>query len=222
LDGEISGLLGLELDKSVTLGFATLIIVSNLAADNASELEESVIQVFSGNALVEVLDKDVALSRFSERGISLRPHDSARSTLDGRVVKSFKSLFSISLGDIIDVSVTQRSSSNGIFAHSNHANSSKFVEDFEQISFFHITFQKLVSTKHFLPSEVSNVKRDRREGRGSRGSSRGGSGRGGSGGRGSSGRGGSRNSGSRGSGGGLRHVFKNLLSFFLFFCGFDL
>ena len=54
-----------------------------LARQNVAKSWESVIKSFVVNALVQVFDEHVSNSRFSQRGITLRPHDPDRTTLDG-------------------------------------------------------------------------------------------------------------------------------------------
>lgn len=39
------------------------------------------------NALIEVFDKDISLTRFSKSRVALRPHDSARAVFDEGVVE---------------------------------------------------------------------------------------------------------------------------------------
>lgn len=50
---------------------------------------------FVVNSFIKVLDEDVPLTGLSKSGVSLRPHDSARSVLDERVVESLHCPFTV-------------------------------------------------------------------------------------------------------------------------------
>lgn len=71
------------------------------------------------NALVEVLDEDVSLTSLPQSGVTLRPHDSARLTLDERVVEVLESPLAVGSVKVIDIGVTERSSSDGVTANTD-------------------------------------------------------------------------------------------------------
>lgn len=71
------------------------------------------------NALVEVLDEDVSLASLPQGGVTLRPHDSARLTLDERVVEVLKSPLAVGSVEVVDIGVTERSSSDGVTANTD-------------------------------------------------------------------------------------------------------
>lgn len=78
------------------------------------------------NALVEVLDEDVSLASLPQGGVALRPHDSARLTLDERVVEVLESPLAVGGVEVVDIGVTERSSSDGVTANTD---TSQLVSD---------------------------------------------------------------------------------------------
>jgi hypothetical protein len=95
LDSALCGLCGFIVDEAVSLG-AAVFIHGDLARQNVSErrkgVMESLAEVSSGtevgrgdhrnaylvvNALIQVLDKHVALASLAECRVALRPHDPA-------------------------------------------------------------------------------------------------------------------------------------------------
>ena len=61
-------------------------IHTHLAGQNVPEGTKDVIQSFVVNRLVEILDENVANTRATEGGVTLRPHDTTWSPLDEIVV----------------------------------------------------------------------------------------------------------------------------------------
>ncbi len=53
-----------------------------LAGQDVAKCREGVIKGFIINRLIQVLDEDVSNAAPPQRGITLRPHDADRSTLD--------------------------------------------------------------------------------------------------------------------------------------------
>lgn len=131
LDGGIGGLTGLVVNETVASGL-TVLVSGDLAGQDITESSECVVEGLVVNRRVEVLDEDVSLGRLSERGVSLRPHDSAGSSLDEGVVEAVKSSLTIVGVEVVDVCVTKRSSSDGVSADSDALNRSDHVEDLEQ------------------------------------------------------------------------------------------
>lgn len=99
------------------------------------------------DALVQVLDENIALTRLSQSRITLRPHDPAWPVLDQRVVEMLQSPLAVSGVEVIDIGVTERSSRDSISTDSNstisradnrsvhsRSNGSDHVEDLEQHS----------------------------------------------------------------------------------------
>ena len=65
-----------------------------LAGENVAKSREGIIQGFVVNVFVQVLDEDIANSRFTEGWIPLRPHDTDGTTLDGVKVHGIQSTLS--------------------------------------------------------------------------------------------------------------------------------
>jgi len=69
---------------------------------------ENILKFNKGDALVKILDEQVTLTALTLRGVTARPHDTARLALQCVAVKSIKSLLSI-LGVLeVDVCITKR------------------------------------------------------------------------------------------------------------------
>ena len=90
LDGSVSGLGGLVVDETVTLGSA-LLISSDLARKDVSESGKGIVQGLVVDGLVKVFDEDVALAGLAKGGITLGPHDTAGTSLNERVVERLQS-----------------------------------------------------------------------------------------------------------------------------------
>jgi hypothetical protein len=92
LDGIVSSFFSFIVHKAITLGVATF-IDSDLARQDVTESREGIVESLVVDGHIQVLDKDVAGSSLAERGITLRPHDTARLTLDQSIVEGFQSTF---------------------------------------------------------------------------------------------------------------------------------
>ena len=66
------------------------------------------------DALVEVLNEDVALTSLPQRGISLAPHDSASSTFNEGVVEMLESTLAVGGIEVVDIGVSERSSRHSV------------------------------------------------------------------------------------------------------------
>jgi len=66
----------------------------HLARQNVSKRRERIIESFVVDALVQVLDENVADARLADRRITLRPHDTTRATFDRVKVHGVQSTFS--------------------------------------------------------------------------------------------------------------------------------
>lgn len=67
---------------------------SNFARQDVSKSGECVVESFVINGFIQVLDEDVANSRFAQRRISLGPHDANGGTIDRVKVHGVQSSFS--------------------------------------------------------------------------------------------------------------------------------
>ena len=83
----VSILLGLVVDETITLRIS-LVISNNLARQDVTESAESVVQSLVVESFVQVLDEDVGSSRLSDAWVTVRPHNTARTSLNQIVVKS--------------------------------------------------------------------------------------------------------------------------------------
>jgi len=83
--------------------------------------------------LVQVFDEDITLPRLSEGWVTLRPHDTAGTCLDGLVVEVPQGIFSVLGGVKIDVSITERTTSDGVPADANRSDRADLIEYLKQI-----------------------------------------------------------------------------------------
>jgi len=74
LDGLLGGLVGLEVDEAVAAAVGVL-VGHDLAGEDVAEGGEGVVEGLVVDALVQVLDEDVAHAGLAERRVALRPHD---------------------------------------------------------------------------------------------------------------------------------------------------
>jgi len=65
-----------------------------LTRQNVPKCRERIIQSLVVDALIQVLDENVANAGLADRWIALRPHDTTRTTLDRIKVHRVKSTFS--------------------------------------------------------------------------------------------------------------------------------
>lgn len=131
LDGGIGGFSGGIVHKGESSRLAIL-IDTDLARENLSKRDESVVESLVVDRLVEVFDEDVSLTRLSEGRISLRPHDSARSSLDQRVVEVLHGSLSIGSVEKVDIGVPEGSSGDCVSTDSDGSDGTDHVEDFKQ------------------------------------------------------------------------------------------
>jgi hypothetical protein len=68
------------------------------------------------NGLIQVLDEDVSLPSLPEGRVTLRPHNPAWPVLDQAIVEVFQSSLSVGGIEVVDIGVTERSTSDCITA----------------------------------------------------------------------------------------------------------
>mmetsp|Transcript_28704 Transcript_28704/g.80238 ORF Transcript_28704/g.80238 Transcript_28704/m.80238 type:complete len:440 (-) Transcript_28704:666-1985(-) len=85
-DGLVRHVLGLVVHETVPLTLS-LLVDGDLAGQNVAKVREGVVQSFMVNALVQVLDEDVAHPAAADGRITLRPHDPAWAPLNHGVVQ---------------------------------------------------------------------------------------------------------------------------------------
>jgi len=93
-DNSIHKLVVTILQPALTNNMHVSDMVPYLARENVAKRRERIIQRFVVNALVQVLDENVADARLADRRIPLRPHDTTRSTFDRVKVHGVQSTFS--------------------------------------------------------------------------------------------------------------------------------
>lgn len=94
-NGLLSSLGRLEMNKTETLG-VTLIVSHHLAGKDVSIVGEGVVQLLGIIGRRQVLDEEVSDSRATNRGITLRPHQTDGAVQDLHVRLSLHSLLSCS------------------------------------------------------------------------------------------------------------------------------
>jgi hypothetical protein len=133
LDGLRSGLIGLVVNETITLGVAVLIL-GNLAAQDVTESSKGVVESLVVDGNIEVLDENVALASLAKSGITLGPHDTAGAALDDGVVEVLESLLAVSSSVVVDVGIAERATGDGITADTDRSNSANLGEKLEQHS----------------------------------------------------------------------------------------
>jgi len=128
LDGSLSSLLGLVVDETVALG-AAFIVVGDLAREDVAEGTESIVEHLVIDALVEVLDEDVALARLANGRITVGPHDADWTALDHGVVHGVEGTLSVHHHVEVDVGVAEGAPGDGVAADTDAGNRANSVED---------------------------------------------------------------------------------------------
>jgi hypothetical protein len=136
LDGVVSSLGSLVVDETVSLG-VTKLILSDLAAENVAKGGKGVVQSLVVDGGVQVLDEDVTLTSLAQSGVTLRPHDTAGTTLDKSVVQVLKGALAISRVVVVDVGISEGATGNSVTADSNGSNLSNGGEKLEKHSLGH-------------------------------------------------------------------------------------
>jgi len=131
LDGAISSLGGVIVDKAVAFGTSAL-VCGDFAGKDISKRGEGIMESLVVDLFVEILNEDIALTGLAEGGVSLGPHDAACSTLDKGVVELLQSTFTVRSIEIVNISIAKRSASYSITANTNAGNRTDHVEDLEE------------------------------------------------------------------------------------------
>ncbi|KAK8919492.1 hypothetical protein VCV18_008318 [Metarhizium anisopliae] len=131
LDGLVSSLVRLVMDKTIALGVAVLVL-GNLAAQNVAKGSKGIMESLVVNRNIQVLDEDIALASLAESRVTLRPHDAARTALDEGVIELLQSLLSISSRVVIDVGIAQRATRDGITTDTDGGDSTDLGEELEE------------------------------------------------------------------------------------------
>ena len=133
-DCVISGLGSFIVHIAVAFRVA-IIIVGDLAREYVSKHREGVKESLVVDTRSEVFYKDVANTGFTQRWVSLRPHDAARLSLDISEVHSVKGSFRIHNVVEVDIGIPKTTTGNRITADTNRGYSSNTVENFKEKSF---------------------------------------------------------------------------------------
>ncbi|KAF5134446.1 hypothetical protein E5D57_005080 [Metarhizium anisopliae] len=131
LDGLVSSLVRLVMDKTIALGVAVLVL-GNLAAQNVAKGSKGIMESLVVNGNIQVLDEDIALASLAESRVTLRPHDAARAALDEGVIELLQGLLSISSRVVIDVGIAQRATRDGITTDTDGGDSTDLGEELEE------------------------------------------------------------------------------------------
>jgi len=108
---------------------------SNFAGKDVSEGREGIIKSLVVDRGIEVLDEDITNTLLAEGRIALREHNSHGLALELSIVEGFNGSTGI-LGIVeVDVTVAQRSTSDGVTAHSDGGYGSDALENFIELSF---------------------------------------------------------------------------------------
>ena len=118
LDGGSSGFASGVVDKGESSRFGSL-IETDFTREDFTKGGKGVVESLVVDRFVKVLDEDVSLTSLSQSRVSLRPHDSAGLSLDQRVVEVLESLLSVHGVHVVDVGVSEGSSSDGVSADSD-------------------------------------------------------------------------------------------------------
>merc|ERR1711881_168972 len=113
----------------------TFLISGNLARQNVSKSTEGIVQSLVVNVFVKIFDEDITDTRTPQCRVSLRPHNTAWTSLNRIVVHGVDGSFSISRLLKVNVGIPQRSSGDKITTDSDRQNGSSCTELLEEHSF---------------------------------------------------------------------------------------
>ncbi len=133
LDGIVGSLCSLVVDKAVAFGVSVLVL-SDLTAEDIPKGSEGVVESFVVDGSIQILDENIALAGLAQGGVALRPHDAARPALDDSVVELFQSALSVIRAVVVDVSVAERATGDGITADTDRRDLTNRREELEEHS----------------------------------------------------------------------------------------
>ncbi|RYH30301.1 hypothetical protein EON65_05660 [archaeon] len=131
LDGILRGLAGLEVYISVALGDA-LVVRDDLARQDVAENREGIVQRLVVHRGSQVGNENVASAGLAQRGVTLRPHDTAGSAVDLVEVHGVQSALGILRVLEVHVGITERLLRNGITAQADGDHRTDLGEEVEQ------------------------------------------------------------------------------------------
>mmetsp|Transcript_2118 Transcript_2118/g.3875 ORF Transcript_2118/g.3875 Transcript_2118/m.3875 type:complete len:313 (-) Transcript_2118:169-1107(-) len=140
LYGGNGGLFLFEVDEAISH------VLRHLDRQDISILLEGVKERLVVGFGRQVLDENVSLSRFSQPGVAVDPHHTARPSFDLGEVQSFQSLIRVFRLVIVDVSIAQRSLSVVVAAQPQRVNLAHSGEDLHKFALIN------------LGVEVANIK----------------------------------------------------------------
>ena len=101
VNSKLGCLLLLKVDKAIALALSAG-VHRHLAGQDVAEGTEGVVQGFVVNALVQVLDEDVAHTRLAESWVPVGPHDAQRLAIQRCVVQLLQSTLGCKVKAITD------------------------------------------------------------------------------------------------------------------------
>mmetsp|Transcript_18832 Transcript_18832/g.43954 ORF Transcript_18832/g.43954 Transcript_18832/m.43954 type:complete len:731 (+) Transcript_18832:191-2383(+) len=151
-NGSIGSFGSFVVDISITFGFASFTVRHDFAREDVPKERKGIIKLLVVNRFVQVFNKNVSDSRLAKRGITLAPHDATRLALDHGKVHGIQRALGIRKLMEVHVGIAQRTTGDGITAHTNRSDGAHRAKDFVQERFVHIR------------SQVTNVERRCMEG----------------------------------------------------------
>mmetsp|Transcript_74881 Transcript_74881/g.165367 ORF Transcript_74881/g.165367 Transcript_74881/m.165367 type:complete len:248 (-) Transcript_74881:135-878(-) len=114
--------------KSIAVGLSRT-IGSHFAGQDIAKQAKGVIQSLVINVRVKIADVDVPSACLAQSGVTLAPHDSARTPSNARIIQRVQSSLSIWNTVEVHIAITQRLARHGISANSDGGHRSDGIED---------------------------------------------------------------------------------------------
>ena len=108
-----SCLAGLIVHEAIALRVSELILC-NLATKDVPKSCKCVVQRFIVYCRIKVFDEHVSLTSFAQSRVALRPHNTARTAFDNRIVELFQRALSICCIIVVYIGVAKGATSNGV------------------------------------------------------------------------------------------------------------
>mmetsp|Transcript_21873 Transcript_21873/g.46978 ORF Transcript_21873/g.46978 Transcript_21873/m.46978 type:complete len:220 (+) Transcript_21873:2179-2838(+) len=126
--------------EPVPLGFSA-VVGGNLARQDVPEQGKRVIQSLVVDGAIQVLHKHVARATLAKTRVTVRPHDTALTALDGGIIQGVQGLLRVSDIVKVHVSVPQGRARPRIPAHADRGHAPNCVENLIQYRLSHISLQ---------------------------------------------------------------------------------
>lgn len=131
-DSLLSGVIGLEVNKTIAAAGAIL-VAHNLAGEDGAKVLEQIVKLLAINGITKVLNENVARAGVTSGGVALLVHEANVASLNLLEVKSLKGFLSISRVLEVHVTITERTASNNVATNADTKDCTAGLEEFKKL-----------------------------------------------------------------------------------------